>query len=726
MRSLVLIFWIYVLNVSAYVGQWHSYTQKNTITSLQYYSGFVFVGTSGGIRKVSPGNYLEKSYDNLDGLLDVNIVAISVTPANQLWAASKSGFLYLWNNEHWDAYGKSYVSERWQPNLRAMVSVGKYLVIGTGTGLTFFDTEKKYAAVNLTKFADKNNVAILSIINKSDSIFVGTEVGVYKTAIDGSNILSQKYQSIFDPKSWTPVQLLKQVPKPILPSDTSKNSGSDSISRPFNTLAFDGSSLETFSTASVQYTDITVKAVLGMPLEVSGKIFKTITVFDSYAIVGDKIFLGGPYFLGVLTSIAQSTSDSPAFIGLIKQDLPQAQIFNISSDKKNTYAQTRFSLFKLENENWKQVPGFAINSEEYETRGLRNLSIDQDGNALVGTWGTGILKVSPNQLLKWDVNNSPCMDTAIYKYTVIQATSQVYNGLLWGAVFKNEKATNYDLVALNLETGKMSCPILNGNGRTVRHIKALSDTTVAVMSELGIDIYRYSIVSNVEATLWKKIQMDGASESWDIAADKYGKLWCMMAGQLVYVDSVESRTGTLKPKEAPVFNGVDCRQMEADAGQTFWIGCSNGLFHFSPSQNVDASVTKKYSLESGLLSNAISDLSVNKSNGQIWMATDKGISMYEGDSRPIQNDQTSIKIYPNPFRETHRYVIVDNIPAGMGVHIFSQSGNVVKYFKSESIKGGQCQWDGLNSSNAKVTPGIYNISVDGSGKTQQGKIIVAR
>src|SRR4051794_18908560 len=99
----------------SYVGEWHSFVNQDNITALQAYRGFMFVGTTGGVRKIDPGNLSETSYTNLDGLLDVYVTGFAVAGDN-LWAVSKNGFVHQWDGRRFVPYGRAYESERWRMN----------------------------------------------------------------------------------------------------------------------------------------------------------------------------------------------------------------------------------------------------------------------------------------------------------------------------------------------------------------------------------------------------------------------------------------------------------------------------------------------------------------------------------------------------------------------------------------------------------------------------------
>src|SRR4051812_13707909 len=110
----------------AYVGKWHSFTNKDRVTSLASHQGFIYAGTQGGVRRVNPVTLEEADYDNLDGLLDCWITGLTETSDRKLWAVSRSGYVYMLSGSRWQAFGRSYAADQWLMNDRAVVAVGSF------------------------------------------------------------------------------------------------------------------------------------------------------------------------------------------------------------------------------------------------------------------------------------------------------------------------------------------------------------------------------------------------------------------------------------------------------------------------------------------------------------------------------------------------------------------------------------------------------------------------
>jgi hypothetical protein len=134
----------------------------------------------------------------------------------------------------------------------------------------------------------------------------------------------------------------------------------------------------------------------------------------------------------------------------------------------------------------------------------------------------------------------------------------------------------------------------------------------------------------------------------------------------------------------------------------------------------------QYTTSNGLLANRIFDVSVDPSNGDVWVAGEGGINRLEGPSPPLVSGVSKVRAYPNPFLGRHAVLVLDNMPRNAEAAILTQGGSVVRSFRSRDLLGNQFQWDGKNAAGRKVKPGVYLYRVDAGGKTTHGKIIVAR
>jgi hypothetical protein len=708
-----------------FVGQWHSYVNQENIVALQGFDGYMFAGTTGGVRKINPGDYSETSYANLEGLLDVSIVGFGVA-AGHLWAVSRSGFVQEWDGRKFTGYGRAYEAERWRMNTRAALGVNKYLVLGSDRGLSFFDADRKIALVSLTRIGDLVGPSVLSLAVKGDTLFVGMAQGIYKAAMDWNNITSDRI-SIYDPNIWTRVEAPGKVDALPVVSDSDTFTPPDSIpDKKFDHLAFVDGKLRFFGRGTHLESPYRVDAFFGSRTYIDGDTLPWDIPYEAAATLNGTLFLGSQWLLiathkpvgpNLGFTTLQSTRTLP-------NDAPQTVV----AAAGRVFFQSAGMIYQKDGERWNRYPGYGLPvSVEIADRSLKNLTADKDGSVFVGTWGLGIARLSQGRQVFWSNQTDACMDTVVNNYTVIQSISDPDGASVWATVHKEFTATTFQVVHLDVARDRITCLGAYGSTLITHSLKPLAETAMGVATKEGVEVFQHDAGGSGGFKHLKTLTTSGqGNEVWDLAPDAFGRVWSVLGEKLTYVDSVFQVTGNQQMKLLEPFDGKECKIMEGDLQKNLWVGCSNGLFRVAPAANIEAVQVTRYTLDDGLLSNNIFDVSVDKGNGQVWLATDRGMAMFEASAKAAPGGLGDLKVYPNPFRPNHRYVIFDNIPSGGSVAIHTESGSVVRRFPPSQVSGNQCQWDGNNAAGRKVSPGVYLYSVVAGSKVKQGKIIVAR
>ncbi len=93
-----------------------------------------------------------------------------------------------------------------------------------------------------------------------------------------------------------------------------------------------------------------------------------------------------------------------------------------------------------------------------------------------------------------------------------------------------------------------------------------------------------------------------------------------------------------------------------------------------------------------------------------------------------EHQNSSIKVYPNPFVDYTTIEIMSNKKSTTSVYIYNINGELVtKLLDKKPIEVGQTtlKWNGKDSKGTKVSPGIYFYSILKDGEHYSGKIINA-
>jgi len=220
-----------------------------------------------------------------------------------------------------------------------------------------------------------------------------------------------------------------------------------------------------------------------------------------------------------------------------------------------------------------------------------------------------------------------------------------------------------------------------------------------------------------------------SNEVLDIALDNEGKMWVATAKGVVYYHNAINifDLGDLNPV-LPVFEGQvlfkdePVSALAIDGGNRIWMSTSSGLWLFD--DDGSTAISHFNSDDDPLPSNNITDLAINQSTGEIFIATNKSLVSYRGTSTSA-GQLTPIKIFPNPVVASQNDIVtIEGVPENADVRITDASGRLI--FKTKA-NGNTAIWQGI-SSNQSLSSGVYFVFVsnnDGS-ESQVGKIAIIK
>ncbi|TBN00209.1 ABC transporter substrate-binding protein [Hyunsoonleella flava] len=178
-----------------------------------------------------------------------------------------------------------------------------------------------------------------------------------------------------------------------------------------------------------------------------------------------------------------------------------------------------------------------------------------------------------------------------------------------------------------------------------------------------------------------------------------------------------------------------------DGSNNKWIGTiGSGLFYFSSDgQQTIFHFTKD---NSPLPSDNISELSLDESNGTLYIGTEKGLVSFKTGSSSTTEDFSESHAYPNPVRPgfdiVEEKVKIKDLPENVNIKITDIEGNLVAEAQSRTnqryngfnleIDGGIAYWNGKNLANNIVASGVYLIMLSDldSFETKVLKLMVVR
>ena len=771
---------------SAYVGQWHSYLDNSRVTALVGHQGYVFAGTQGGVRRIDPVTFAIKDYGNLDGLADPWIASLASDSAGTLWAASHSGYIYsLASGKYarWAVRSRSYSSQIWTMSDRAMLSAGSFLYLGSDKGLGIFDTRNGISQLNLSRFGNDIDVQILSLLRRADTLYVGTSAGAYKARIYFDDPLTPPpgYANPADYQQWIKISSPPGVyfNHLVFEGDALAYYSPGTVvypSRPGEVFikALSGSPLQIGSQVYQSRKNLTSAVNLAQKVFVGGDEGVLVSANPSETVPDATPVDSLPAF-------AQDSGTRP---------YPRDTIANVGAASGHVWGHSPQGLWRLDETTGRFVftPVPIPYEGELYTRSLRNTRVDSRGSLYIGSWGGGVLRnrdtlihardtlfrpidtlvlganlgtitlplrtrrASDTTKELWDTLVPPrdtnvrindvwnkaspggsCIQEIAPGFLVIHSIGTPRGDDLYFASFASGTSGAYQLIHVNTATGAITCldsTLIGTYPHGVEILAKTADSTlVGVATDRGLSLVVLDegpngpVVRNT--SLWTASA--ASNEAWDLATDQWGRPWALINDQLAYLDSFDlSQSKRLKPIDN--FAGTVCKSLEADPSGELWIGCSNGLFQVRTGASGDIVSVRRYNIDDGLPSLYIYDVSIDSESGRVWVATDRGVAMFESSSQPPIKPGAIAKIvpYPNPFRPEHAFVIFRGLPSNSTLRIHDPSGRVLRLFRPADMLGSEIHWDGKNESGKAVPPGVYVFSVTSGSSVERGKVIVAR
>ena len=251
-----------------------------------------------------------------------------------------------------------------------------------------------------------------------------------------------------------------------------------------------------------------------------------------------------------------------------------------------------------------------------------------------------------------------------------------------------------------------------------------------------------AVAFNESANIFKKIISGpdlGNLPSNDvrvIAIDNRSQAWIGTNKGLRVLPSVGSYNSDDQMKANPIIILEDGLNQEllyeqfitdivVDGANQKWIGTADsGVFLFSSNgQETIYHFTKD---NSPLPSNAINDIDINSTSGEVFIATDRGMVSFKGTSTKPSDNLQDVYVYPNPVRpEFVGTVKIAGLISKANVKITDIEGNLV--YETTSI-GGTIEWDTTAFGKYKVASGVYMIFIaaEDASETAVKKVMIIR
>ncbi|MFB9051833.1 ABC transporter substrate-binding protein [Formosa undariae] len=505
--------------------------------------------------------------------------------------------------------------------------------------------------------------------------------------------------------------------------------------------------------------DLRIIAEVGQNDAFSTNYTSAITTIDSFYI--------GSSSLGVL----QSPIDNPFSFKEIRPDGPSMNIpFSVKAGYNNAWVtygdytlsynpfpiQTR-GVSHLKNGAWKNIPTDSI----LGTTNLNAISVNPNkiSQVFISSFQKGLLEVDADLATKlFNETNSTLDPIALPNSTEIRLSASTFDGdgLLYTLSGRVQSPLNsYDPNSNQWKSYSFEGLYTDAFGGEWGFSDIVIDNSgVAWVGSFKNGIIGYDFksgTSKIKSLNEESQNMPTVSVS-AVALDNSNQLWIGTARGLrvLYNTSSFFTDSNVQVSEIIILDDGIAKELlaqeyissiEVDGSNNKWIGTiGSGVYYFSSDgQEAIYHFTKD---NSPIPSNNISDISIDNSNGKVFIATESGLVAFYSGSSETKDNYNDAYVYPNPVRPT--FNIVDELVKIKGltdrvnIKITDIEGNLVAEAQANvnsrfggsnlEIDGGTAFWNGKNLANNVVRSGVYLIMLSDTEtfETKVLKLMVIR
>ena len=477
------------------------------------------------------------------------------------------------------------------------------------------------------------------------------------------------------------------------------------------------------------------------------------TEFTSAVTTDEGIYIG-TNSLGVL----RSTIENPVGYTEIRPDGPlMNNTFAIEAGPSNVWASygdytfdlnpspfRQFGVSHLVQEEWINIPFDSV----FGLRNLNEITINPENQnqVFISSFEDGLLEINNNiPTMRFDETNSGLESIDFpglpnFRTVRVAGTAFDRNGLLWSITSLIQRPLKYfdsnnniwrsfdflDLIANPIFDNLGFVDLVIDNNNT-KWIGSFSLGLIAFNETLGgqpalQNIPEEGVEGSPSRTI-RALALDQNSQLW-IGTSVGLRVLFNTSTDFFTRDDIRTEPIIILDDGIPreLLGEQFVSDIEVDGSNNKWVATiGSGAFLFSPDgQETIFQFTED---NSPLPSNNVNDISLDRSNGIVYFATDRGlVSFIAGGSSP-EEDLESAFVYPNPVRPSfdtvNERIKIQGISENVNIKITDVTGNLVAEAESRSnrrfqgfnleIDGGTALWNGRNLANNNVRSGVYLI-----------------
>lgn len=758
--SLLLFFSVYYNGITqVQIGEWRSHLPASSFSYIDEINNSIFAANSSGVLIYDREEGSSQQLTKINVLVDAGISCFACSESNNACVVG-----YENGNIDIISADKSVVNQPALKNnfivgnkrINEIIFIDTTAILATNIGLLQLDLKTFNINADRRYTINEERLSIKTIAEHNDSIFFGTQLGMFKSPIDGL-FEESEFVSVNFPENQDLIQQVVEIGNDLFAlyvvdslyfGDTlySYQQG-EFIKSEF--LAGDG-------IKNIHFEDSTITVAHSDRVAQYNQSFdQTVNIF-TYGDDGGMeprqamksnsgdILVADIRYGAIITSAERQFS--PDIIGVSSPSSSQITVLTQIEDviyafpggSEATFNNPRIHVF--DNNDWVSKE---LSSAEYSTMRNTNGCVIVDDKLYVSTARVGIAQLGSDYSIQelYDYTNSSLQDlepTIPYDYVGITDMVSTTDGTIYALnyrvpsplIIRHPNGEWESIKFQEVPSPKTGDLIISNNGYLALNIideGVLVYNTKNTHSDTSDDEYRLLTTSpssgNLPSGNVTCFTFDNDNELWIGTDAGIGVVYSI---ESVFNSSFDGAQKIIVSQDG--FNGYlfETETVEAiaiDGANRKWVGtASSGLFLISA--DGQEQIHNFTTQNSPLLNNKVTDLAIHPRSGEIFIASENGLISYRSNATKPEEALNEIGVFPNPVKPGYTgNIAITNLTTNSYVRITDQAGNLM--YETSSF-GGQAIWNGKNRNGQRVPSGIYLVFAATREATggQVGKIMI--
>ncbi|ALO15639.1 Two component regulator propeller [Salinivirga cyanobacteriivorans] len=742
------------------IGDWESHFSYRQVELIDGNDSEIFASTSNAIFKYDIESGEFQTFSTVEGLSGVNISAIKYhSRLDFLMVGYSSGlvdFIY-----HDEIFTLPDIQQNTSLNAKSVNNIhfaGDTAFLACDFGLVLVDISER--EVQSTFFLGSSGDAIMTydVSTGNDTIWVGTDKGVYYAARTGINLHNYQNWSVLESLSDYDqhVPFIEKNASTIFIGQSRPEDTTDIIYEYENGVFTQYLPDKKYRVRGIEKRNdiLTIIASYGVRFYGQNGNLLMSQYFNGYndhwghsqaaVLAGEKVFFADPEYGLVLRESGEESfmfPNSPFTNAINDIEVARGKLFltgGISGAKYKDYG------MYIYDDQWINLN--RRNTEELFTVRNLNFVLPDPGNNshfFATSNGYGLLEFMDTAVINhFDQDNSPLENFNNLEQAYILASGIAYdnNKDVW--ITTSQVPNNLYVY----KTALQEWDVFSLQGSISNRV--ISNLTEMPWGDLWFVDQDFGLVAidpeklknGAVANGYKRFRVIGSDNSiltnfvTTMAVDQDNYVWIGLdeGGIAVYYNAQSVMNYNVSASRIIVENDgiaqyllenerVSC--IAVDPGNRKWVGTQTGGV-FLISEDGTEQILNLNKENSPLPSDFVRDIGIDTKNGWVYIATEEGLVAYYTGIKESNAEPDKLRVYPNPVHEDYNDLVhIDGLGNKMKVKITDVAGNIV--FETTS-NGGTALWNMRDFNNQRVTTGVYMIyasSFDGT-TTAAAKIFV--